>query len=200
MKLTINGLSFSYEDIEIFEDLTLNLSSKKISVLIGRNGVGKSTLLRIIAGLEEQDKGKITLINNSNDQIPIRGNISYLGHKLALKEELSVQENINFWKKFYNCLPPDDEYKGLGIEELRYQKIRELSQGQKKKVALLRIVMADKKIWLLDEPLSHLDEQTTDYFKNTLISKVQDQKLILITSHIRLNMKNETSIYIEEEA
>ena len=78
MKLTINGLSFSYEDIEIFEDLTLNLSSKKISVLIGRNGVGKSTLLRIIAGLEEQDKGKITLINNSNDQIPIRGNISYL--------------------------------------------------------------------------------------------------------------------------
>ena len=99
MKLSINGLSFSYEDKIIFDGLSLNLSSEKISVLIGQNGVGKSTLLRIIAGLEEQDKGEITLSNNSNDQILIRGNISYLGHKLALKENLSVHENINFWEK-----------------------------------------------------------------------------------------------------
>ena len=65
MKLSINGLSFSYEDKIIFNELSLNLSSEKISVLIGQNGVGKSTLLRIIAGLEEQDKGEITLSNNS---------------------------------------------------------------------------------------------------------------------------------------
>ena len=77
MKLSINGLSFSYEDKIIFDGLSLNLSSEKISVLIGQNGVGKSTLLRIIAGLEEQDKGKITVSNDSNDQILIRGNISY---------------------------------------------------------------------------------------------------------------------------
>ena len=82
MKLSINGLSFSYEDKIIFDGLSLNLSSEKISVLIGQNGVGKSTLLRIIAGLEEQDKGEITLSNNSNDQILIRGNISYLGLSL----------------------------------------------------------------------------------------------------------------------
>ena len=63
MKLSINGLSFSYEDKIIFDGLALNLSSEKISVLIGQNGVGKSTLLRIIAGLEEQDKGEITLSN-----------------------------------------------------------------------------------------------------------------------------------------
>ena len=99
MKLSINGRSFSYEDKIIFDGLSLNLSSEKISVLIGQNGVGKSTLLRIIAGLEEQDKGEITLSNNSNDQILIRGNISYLGHKLELKENLSVHENINFWEK-----------------------------------------------------------------------------------------------------
>ena len=141
MKLSINGLSFSYEDKIIFNELSLNLSSEKISVLIGQNGVGKSTLLRIIAGLEEQDKGKITLSNNSNDQILIRGNISYLGHKLALKENLSVHENINFWEKFYNCVIPHNLHKELGIDKLHNQKIRDLSQGQKKKVALLRIIM-----------------------------------------------------------
>ena len=133
MKLSINGLSFSYEDKIIFDGLSLNLSSEKISVLIGQNGVGKSTLLRIIAGLEEQDKGEITLSNNSNDQILIRGNISYLGHKLALKENLSVHENINFWKKFYNCVIPDNHNKELGIDKLLNRKIRDLSQGQKKK-------------------------------------------------------------------
>jgi heme exporter protein A len=200
MKLSINGLSFSYEDKKIFEGLSLNLSSKKISILIGRNGVGKSTLLRIIAGLEEQDQGKITFTNNSSDQLQIRGNISYLGHKLALKEDLSVQENINFWIKFYNCIPPYADHKELGIDGLRYQKIRDLSQGQRKKVALLRILMADKKIWLLDEPLSNLDEQATNYFKNTLMAKVQDHKLILVTSHMRLNMKNESCIYIGGKA
>ena len=174
MKLSINGLSFSYEDKIIFDGLSLNLSSEKISVLIGQNGVGKSTLLRIIAGLEEQDKGKITLSNDSNDQILIRGNISYLGHKLALKENLSVHENINFWEKFYNCVITDNHHKEL--------------------------VMSDKKIWLLDEPLSNLDEQAANYFKNTFMSKVSDHKLILITSHTKLNMKNESSIYIGEDA
>ena len=199
MKLSINGLSFSYENKKIFEDLSLNLSSEKISVLIGRNGVGKSTLLRVIAGLEEQDKGKIILSGTSNDPIPIRGNVTYLGHKLALKEDLSVQENINFWEKFYNCLPHDNYYKDLGIEELRSHKIRDLSQGQKKKVALFRVIMADKKIWLLDEPLSNLDEQTVDYFKNTVLSRVDGNKLILITSHKSLNMKNENTICIGEK-
>ena len=199
MKLSVNGLSFSYEDKKIFDGLSLNLSSENISVLIGQNGVGKSTLLRIIAGLEEQDKGQVTLWHNSNGQIPIRENISYLGHKLALKEDLSVRENINFWKKFYNCISPDADYKELGLEGLRHQKIRDLSQGQRKKVALLRIVMADKKIWLLDEPLSNLDEQAANYFKNKLMSKVSDHKLILVTSHQRLNMKNESCIYIGEK-
>ncbi len=200
MKLSINGLSFSYEDKIIFDGLSLNLSSEKISVLIGQNGVGKSTLLRIIAGLEEQDKGKITVSNDSNDQILIRGNISYLGHKLALKENLSVHENINFWEKFYKCVITDNHHKELGIDKLLNRKIRDLSQGQKKKVALLRILMSDKKIWLLDEPLSNLDEQAANYFKNTFMSKVSDHKLILITSHTKLNMKNESSIYIGEDA
>ena len=60
--------------------------------------------------------------------------------------------------------------------------------------------MADKKIWLLDEPLSNLYEQTVDYFKDTVLSRVDCNKLILITSHTKLNMKNESSIYIGEDA
>ncbi len=199
MKLSINGLSFSYIDKKIFEGLSLNLLSKNISVLIGRNGAGKSTLLRIIAGLEEQDKGELNLRDNSNDKVPFRGNISYLGHKLALKEELSVQENITFWERFYNCRLPYDDYKNLGMEDLGLQKVEDLSQGQKKKVALFRIIMANKKIWLLDEPLSNLDEHTTDYFKNYLLSKIHDNKLIIVTSHARLNMKKESAIYIGEK-
>ena len=106
---------------------------------------------------------------------------------------------MNFWKKFYNCVIPDNHNKELGIDKLLNQKIRDLSQGQKKKVALLRIIMSDKKIWLLDEPLSNLDEQAANYFKNTFMSKVSDHKLILITSHTKLNMKNESSIYIGED-
>ena len=199
MILYIDDLKFSYENGLIFNNDTYKLSSNNITLLLGKNGSGKSTLLRIISGLEKPNSGKITLYDSNNEKVNHAGNISYLGHKLALKEELTTQENIKFWLNFYNTNLLNKEYEELGLDKLSSVMVRKLSAGQKKKLALYRILLSNKTIWLLDEPFSNLDKQTYEYFKELLVSKVDKDRIMIITSHSKLELKNEIIINLDQD-
>jgi|TARA_B100001063_G_C16759378_1_gene555098 heme exporter protein A len=197
MKLYIQDLNFSYDNGLIFNNQTHTLSSNRITLLLGQNGSGKSTFLKIIAGLEKPNSGSIKLHDNNDKSLNFNGNISYLGHKLALKEELTVQENIKFWHNFYGKDLLAREFEELGLNKLSSMIVSNLSAGQKKKLALYRILMSNKKIWLLDEPFSNLDKKAYGYLKELLLMRVNNDIIIIITSHSKLDLVDKMIINLD---
>lgn len=197
MKLYIQDLNFSYDNGLIFNNQTHTLSSNRITLLLGQNGSGKSTFLKIIAGLEKPNSGSIKLRDNNDKSLNFNGNISYLGHKLALKEELTVQENIKFWHNFYGKDLLAREFEELGLDKLSSMIVSNLSAGQKKKLALYRILMSNKKIWLLDEPFSNLDKKAYGYLKELLLMRLNNDIIIIITSHSKLDLVDKMIINLD---
>ena len=197
MKLYIQDLNFSYDNGLIFNNQTHTLSSNRITLLLGQNGSGKSTFLKIIAGLEKPNSGSIKLRDNNDKSLKFNGNISYLGHKLALKEELTVQENIKFWHNFYGKDLLAREFEELGLDKLSSMIVSNLSAGQKKKLALYRILMSNKKIWLLDEPFSNLDKKAYAYLKELLLMRLNNDIIIIITSHSKLDLVDKMIINLD---
>ena len=197
MKLYIQDLNFSYDNGLIFNNQTHTLSSNRITLLLGQNGSGKSTFLKIIAGLEKPNSGSIKLHDNNDKSLNFNGNISYLGHKLALKEELTVQENIKFWHNFYGKDLLAREFEELGLNKLSSMIVSNLSAGQKKKLALYRILMSNKKIWLLDEPFSNLDKKAYSYLKELLLMRLNNDIIIIITSHSKLDLVDKMIINLD---
>ncbi len=169
-------------------------------VLYGKNGIGKSTILRLIAGLIPIKIGNIeyngTDITNDNDLKTSL--ISLVGHSNGLNPNLTVWEQIIFWKILFNFSEPSIE-KLLNLEEIKHQKICNCSTGQKRRLALARPIMSNRKIWLLDEPTSSLDEQTT-----SLICKIIDMHCrkggsALIATHQELRLFNATKLELYSE-
>lgn len=197
MKLYIQDLNFSYDNGLIFNNQTHTLSSNRITLLLGQNGSGKSTFLKIIAGLEKPNSGSIKLHDNNDKSLNFNGNISYLGHKLALKEELTVQENIKFWHNFYGKDLLAREFEELGLDKLSSMIVSNLSAGQKKKLALYRILMSNKDIWLLDEPFSNLDKKAYSYLKELLLMRLNNDIIIIITSHSKLDLVDKMIINLD---
>lgn len=185
MKLHIQGLNFSYGEKKIFEDTNIDLSADKITVLFGKNGTGKSTLLKLIAGIERCDEGDILFSDKNGSIFAPKGMIAYLGHKLVLKEELTVEQNISFWSDFYQNTLDENNFRLLEIDRLRYLNVSELSQGQKKKLAFMRVLLSNKPIWLLDEPLSNLDMDSTETIKKLISDRISADNLVLVTSHTK---------------
>jgi heme exporter protein A len=197
MKLYIQDLNFSYDNGLIFNNQTHTLSSNRITLLLGQNGSGKSTFLKVIAGLEKPNSGSIRFYDNNDESVNFNGNISYLGHKLALKEELTVQENIKFWQNFYGKALLSREFEELGLGKLASMIVSNLSAGQKKKLALYRILISNKKIWLLDEPFSNLDKKAYGYLKQLLLMRLNNDRIIIITSHSKLDLADEMVIKLD---
>ena len=183
MELHIQGLNFSYGEKKVFEDANIDLSADKITILFGKNGTGKSTLLKLIAGIERYDSGIISFSDKNGSIFSPKGMIAYLGHKLAIKEELTVEQNISFWSDFYQNTPDENNFRLLEMDRLRYLNVSELSQGQKKKLAFMRVLLSNKPIWLLDEPLSNLDIDSTETIKKLISDRISTNNLVLVTSH-----------------
>ncbi len=183
MEVHIQGLNFSYGEKKVFEDTNIDLSADKITILFGKNGTGKSTLLKLIAGIERGDSGNISFSDKNGSIFSPKGMIAYLGHKLAIKEELTVEQNISFWSDFYQNTPDENNFRLLEMDRLRYLNVSELSQGQKKKLAFMRVLLSNKPIWLLDEPLSNLDIDSTETIKKLISDRISTNNLVLVTSH-----------------
>ncbi len=185
MELHVQGLNFSYGEKKVFEDTNIDLSADKITILFGKNGTGKSTLLKLIAGIERCDSGSISFSDKNGSVFSPKGMIAYLGHKLAIKEELTVEQNISFWSDFYQNTLDENNFRLLEMDRLRYLTVSELSQGQKKKLAFIRVLLSNKPIWLLDEPLSNLDIDSTETIKKLISDRISTNNLVLVTSHTR---------------
>jgi heme exporter protein A len=187
--LLINNLSFSRNEIKIFENLNLSLSNKKIIQIKGRNGSGKTTFLKVILNILEPESGEIIWQgqNIKKNIFDFYNQTTFIMDNNTSTRELSVENNINFWRGLSSSKLNSEEIfellKKLDIEKYYKIKVMYLSSGERKKLELLRLILEQKKLWILDEPYNHLDELSIEILNQTFLDHVNNDGMILFASH-----------------
>ena len=178
--LSINDLSFERYFEPVFEPVSFELKAGSLLLVTGANGCGKTTLLRLLAGLLEPSEGNI----QCEDQ-PL-----YAGHEPAIKDDLSVAENIRFWMHFMGTRESSpgagflqQVIAKVGLAEVAHQEGRTLSAGQRKRCSLARLLFCDESLWLLDEPYSNLDREGIGMLDGILKTHLDGGGACVLTTH-----------------
>lgn len=173
---------------DLFANLTLALQPGDLLRVEGPNGSGKTSLLRIIAGLAQPAEGEVLWNDQAIDALDsdYRGQLLYLGHKPAIKYELTPRENLVFAGRLTGFSETSDieaalEQLGLyGFEDIL---CANLSAGQKRRVALSLLLLSRAKVWILDEPYTSLDVAAVAFLEQRFQQHLEDGGMLLLTSH-----------------
>ena len=194
--LLVNNLSFFRNETKIFEDLNLSLSNKKIIQIKGRNGSGKTTFLKVVLNILEPSSGEIIWKgkNIKKNIFEFYNQTTFIMDNNTSTRELSVENNINFWKGLSSSKLNSDEIfkllKKLDIEKYYKTKAMYLSSGERKKLELLRLILEQKKLWILDEPFNHLDDLSIEILNQTFLDHLNNDGMILFVSHFNPMINN----------
>ena len=187
--LLINNLSFSRNETKIFENLNLSLSNKKIIQIKGRNGSGKTTFLKVILNILEPNNGEIIWKgkNIKKNIFDFYKQTTFIMDNNTSTRELSVEDNINFWRGLSSSKLNNEEIfellNKLNIEKYYKTKVMYLSSGERKKLELIRLILEQKKLWVLDEPFNHLDDLSIEILNQTFLDHANNDGMILFASH-----------------
>jgi heme exporter protein A len=182
-----NGLACRRGEIPVFEDLDFAADAGAALWLAGPNGSGKSSLLRLMAGLLEPVDGTIAWNGQpiTTDREAHRARLRYLGHLDAVKSHLSVAENLTFWAEYWDAplarVAPALER--VGLARLRDAAGRRLSAGQRRRLALARLLLAPSALWLLDEPTAALDGEGIALFSALVAACRAEGGIVVFSSH-----------------
>ena len=194
--LLINNLSFSRNKTKIFENLNLSLNNKGMMQIKGKNGSGKTTFLKVILNILEPESGEIIWKgkNIKKNIFDFYNQTTFIMDNNTSTRELSVQDNINFWKGLSSSKLNNDEIfkllKKLDIEQYYKTRVMFLSSGERKKLELLRLILEQKKLWVLDEPFNHLDDLSIEILNQTFLDHINSDGMILFASHFNPNISN----------
>ncbi|HFD32459.1 MAG TPA: cytochrome c biogenesis heme-transporting ATPase CcmA [Gammaproteobacteria bacterium] len=185
-QLEVKNLACWRNEQLLFKDITLSLSPENVLFLEGQNGSGKTSLLRILCGFRLPDEGEISWNNEGVSSLPeYYQNISYVGHKNGIKDELTVEENLNLMRSMATAdeIKTDDVLKQIGLFKKADVLSRQLSAGQKRKLALARLMMTNNSFWVLDEPFTSLDTASVSFFETLIKKHISRGGLLILTSH-----------------
>ena len=183
--LECRELSKSYvKGVKVLHNLNITLFEGKIVGLLGPNGCGKSTLIKLISGLLTPDSGDIIICGKSAVE-ERNALISYLPERTYFNNSMKVSELIELFKDFYEDF---DESRALAmLSDMMISpeaKLKELSKGTKEKVQLIMVMSRRAKLYLLDEPIAGVDPAARDYILNTIIKNYDPSAAIIITTHL----------------
>ena len=185
MAISAKSLSVSRGGINLLEGLNIELNSGQAGILHGPNGVGKTTLLRALAGLQPIESGKIEY---SIDDV------CYSGHADGVKPTLTVRENLEFWADIFGHHSIIEAAEQFMISDFLDLKVGTLSAGQKRRVGLSRLGLTGRSIWLLDEPTVSLDQTSVSIFENIIKDHLLKNGCALIATHIDLGLEDSAKI------
>jgi len=167
----------------VFENLNFSVKSGEVIELRGPNGAGKSSLLRMIAGLNKPAHGSLNVTSGVvNEQA------HYIGHNEAIKPAFTVGENLRFWQSFLGGTG-EPALKPFRLEKLADDEARLLSQGQKRRLALSRLVAVSRPIWLLDEPTVGLDKLALDDLCREIEIHLEKGGMVIAATHADLGVQ-----------
>ncbi len=186
--LQISNLAGSRGDRLLFKNLSFDVNESELMLIKGRNGTGKTSLLRLISGLATPEAGEISWNGEriANFRSQYFRLLVFVGHDNGLNLDLTARENLNFHraiKENPSTRSTPDILEQLGIARYANVPCRFLSAGQKRRVALARLAISDTKLWLLDEPFTSLDDRACDTVVELVIDHLESGGLCLATSH-----------------
>ncbi len=184
MQLNADNLACSRGGRDVFAGVGFSVASGEALVVAGRNGAGKSSLLRLIAGLVRIAGGTLDL-QGGEPEASIAEQAHYVGHQDALKPTLSVGENLRFWAAFLGAAADDIEpaLEAVGLAALADLPAAYLSAGQRRRLSIARLVAAPRPIWLLDEPTSALDTPSQARLAELMRGHLTGGGLIVAAAH-----------------
>ena len=184
--LQARALGFARNEESIFGPLDFALHAGEVVLIEGDNGSGKTTLLKVLSGLLEPTSGDVLLHGAHLTLAKLSHQVALLGHLLGLKLELSALENLRFASGLGGIrsgITPQLALASVGLEGYEAQPLRMLSAGQRKRVALARLLLVPAALWLLDEPYANLDREGIELVNRLLDNHARRGGAALITSH-----------------
>ena len=183
----VTDLDYEIDSRVLFSNISFDIEAESMYEIRGNNGSGKSTLLKIIAGLIPSNS-IVHLEDNANS-------VSYLGHKNGFVEEITLRENFNILGLKTNKVVFDI----FDMNKFKNQKFFNLSFGEKRKAALLRIIASDTKTWILDEPFAGLDAESINTLKKIFQKHLSNGGCIILANH-QENIEGSNLILLDDHA
>lgn len=180
----ISNLYKSYGNKDVLKNINLEIKKGKIIGLLGKNGTGKSTLIKLINDLLTPTKGKI-LINGKEIGVDSKKSISYLPERTYLDKTMTVKDTIKYFEDFYDNFDAKKAKKLLKDLDLDIeQKLSKMSKGMQEKVQLVLVMSRRAELYILDEPLGGVDPATRDYILDTILSNFEEGSSVIISTHL----------------
>jgi heme exporter protein A len=202
MRFEAEALSARRGEDLLFRDISFALEAGEALIVTGPNGSGKSTLLRVLAGLLPQESGTVRYVDDGEERAA-REACHYLGHRNAMKRELTVEENLAFWAAF---MTKEGARSGLDIEEaadavglwgLTHLPFGYLSAGQQRRMAMAKLLIAHRPVWILDEPTAALDVKADAMFAKLCQAHLAQGGLLIAATHQPLGIENVKSMVMK---
>jgi len=178
--MNVTNLAITRGGVAVLEGVNFTLTAGQVLLLRGPNGIGKTTLLRTLAGLQPALEGDVVAVPDA---------ITYGAHADGLKSTLTVSENLRFWARVYGVADITSALIAFNLEELADRAAHNLSAGQKRRLGLARLLVTGRKIWALDEPTVSLDVASVALFADAVRVHCAAGGAALIATHIDLGIK-----------
>lgn len=176
-------------DTCLFCDLSFQVDAGTVLVVRGPNGAGKTTLLRVLCGLTRLEQGEV-LWNGQPANSALRGLIAYSGHHSALKSDLTVRQNLEFYARLDPPRNGFDAFSALDLNRYADLEVRHLSAGQKRRAGLARIFISAAPLWLLDEPFTNMDSDGRRLVEERIRQHVASGGIAVVAAHDPLELQN----------
>jgi heme exporter protein A len=201
MRLVGSDLTCVRGGRQVFSGVGFTVGAGEALLVTGPNGAGKSSLLRLVAGLLRPQQGRLKL-EGGDLELTIAEQAHYLGHQDALKPSLSARENLGFWTALLGgeAAKSDHALAAVGLDEIAHLPAIYLSAGQRRRLAIARLIAVERPIWLLDEPTSVLDAAAQAMLADLIRAHVAGRGLVLVASHGPIGLNGAKQLRLGQQA